>query len=76
MPESTLERTCIRYEFQGLDFVRTRIQDDRTYWILVLLGFWHIKMVPEPRSLPPPIREASGDFLSWLFCLERTYCGE
>lgn len=37
------------------------------YWILVVQGFWHINMVSEPRSLPPPIGEAFGDFLPCLF---------
>lgn len=37
------------------------------YWILVVLGFWHINMFSEPRGLPPPIGEGFGDFLPCLF---------
>ncbi|PWN50120.1 hypothetical protein IE53DRAFT_380015 [Violaceomyces palustris] len=37
------------------------------FWTLACVGFWHINMVSEPRDFPPPVGEAIGDFLPFLF---------
>ncbi|KAN0060606.1 hypothetical protein ACQY0O_007264 [Thecaphora frezii] len=37
------------------------------FWTLACLGFWHVNMASEPRDYPPPIGEAVGDFLPYLF---------
>jgi hypothetical protein len=37
------------------------------YWSLLSIGFWHITLFSDPRSLPPPLGTAFGDFLPALF---------
>ncbi|SPO27243.1 uncharacterized protein UTRI_10360 [Ustilago trichophora] len=37
------------------------------FWTLACLGYWHINMVSFPRSYPPPVGSAIGDFLPFLF---------
>jgi hypothetical protein len=37
------------------------------YWSLVCVGYWHISLFSDPRSMPPPISDAFGSFLPALF---------
>ncbi|PWY97391.1 hypothetical protein BCV70DRAFT_167087, partial [Testicularia cyperi] len=37
------------------------------FWTLACVGFWHINLISDPRDYPPPIGEAFGDFLPFLF---------
>ncbi|SNX85391.1 uncharacterized protein MEPE_04100 [Melanopsichium pennsylvanicum] len=37
------------------------------FWILACVGYWHVNLVSYPRSYPPPIGSAIGDFLPFLF---------
>jgi hypothetical protein len=37
------------------------------FWALFCIGFWHISLFSDPRSLPPPIDDAFGAFLPALF---------
>ena len=37
------------------------------FWTLACVGYWHINLVSYPRSYPPPIGAAIGDFLPFLF---------
>ncbi|EPQ30269.1 uncharacterized protein PFL1_02385 [Pseudozyma flocculosa PF-1] len=37
------------------------------FWTLACLGFWHVNMASEPRDYPPPVGEAVGDLLPYLF---------
>ncbi|KAH7104215.1 hypothetical protein BKA62DRAFT_498436 [Auriculariales sp. MPI-PUGE-AT-0066] len=37
------------------------------FWSLVCLGYWHISLFADPRSIPPDLEGAFGDFLPLLF---------
>ncbi|EIN14083.1 hypothetical protein PUNSTDRAFT_59668 [Punctularia strigosozonata HHB-11173 SS5] len=37
------------------------------FWSLVCIGFWHITLFSQPRSLPPDISDGIGTFLPVLF---------
>ncbi|WFD31647.1 Lethal(2) giant larvae sro7 [Malassezia sp. CBS 17886] len=37
------------------------------FWMLACVGFWHVNLVSEPRSVPPPVGAAVGDFGPHLF---------
>lgn len=37
------------------------------FWSLVCIGYWHISLFSQPRTLPPPISDAFGTFLPALF---------
>lgn len=38
-----------------------------TFWCLVCIGFWHVTLFSQPRSLPPDLSSAFADFLPCLF---------
>lgn len=37
------------------------------FWILAVVGFWHVNFVSEIRDSPVPVGKAVGDFLPYLF---------
>ena len=37
------------------------------YWCTICIGFWHISLFSHPRSFPPPVDIAFGEFLPTLF---------
>lgn len=44
-----------------------RPRPDVLFWILAVVGFWHVNFVSELRDFPPPVGDAVGDFLPYLF---------
>ncbi|KAF8078762.1 LCCL domain-containing protein [Lyophyllum atratum] len=48
-------------------FVILRPKPIVLYWCLVCIGYWHVSLFSQPRSSPPPLSTAFGDFLPTLF---------
>ncbi|GLB36014.1 putative LCCL domain containing protein [Lyophyllum shimeji] len=48
-------------------FVVLRPKPIVLYWCLVCIGYWHVSLFSQPRSSPPALSLAFGDFLPTLF---------